>query len=732
MPQDDPLAQVLGMLAGVKRTGSGYDARCPAHDDDEASLSVGVGEDGRLLLHCHAGCKPDAVVAALGLRMRDLFPRDETPRAAVVRRVRYSVRDAEGRLVAIHVRTDKAGGKKEMWWELPDGTRRLNGLKLEDLPLYRVEMLHRDDRSVVFVVEGEKAADALGSLGVPVVGTVTGSSACPSQDQLGHLADREVILWPDNDDAGRQHMERVAARLDAIGVACRVVVWPDAPTKGDAADFVAKGLGLDELRALYADAPYWAPAAAGSLEAPGDALAHLTDLGNAQRLVARHGPNIRWCDGMGRWFHWNGELWEQVSGTILQDLAKETALSIYDEAVAAPDREQQVALMKWAKSSGSARSIASMVALTKTVVGEIAIDADKLDADPMVLGVQNGVVDLRTGEGRLPARDDFVTKCCRAAFDPDAACPLWDAFLDRIFDGNADLVGYVQRAVGYSLTGKTGERVILILHGTGANGKTTFQEVVAHVMGTYAMSTPVETLVAKKDRGIPNDLARLKSARFVSATESERGAKLAEAFIKAVTGGDRVTARFLHQEFFDFVPQLKLWLATNHRPEISGGGKAVWSRVRLVPFEVEIPEDERDPDLKAKLLEEANGILAWAIRGCLEWQRTGLREPQTITAANRGYEEDEDVLGAWIEDCCVVEPNVWTGSTELYTSFAAWAKGHGEEELSAKAFTQSLAERKNLRRQRQAGSGVRGFSGIRLLETVASAKRKRQEDGLDD
>lgn len=458
---------------------------------------------------------------------------------------------------------------------------------------------------------------------------------------------------------------------------------------------------------------------------------HLTDLGNAHRLVARHGENVRWCDSMGRWFHWV-DRWEQVGPTILLDLAKETALSIYDEANAAPaGSEYQTALMKWAKTSGSGRAIASMVALTKTVTGPIAVDADQLDADAMLLGVEGGVVDLRTGEGREPRREDYITKSCRTPFDPAATCPRWESFLEQIFGGDAELIAYVRRAVGYSLTGTIGERVIFIEHGSGTNGKTTFLEVLAHILGTYAMSTPVETLIARKDRGIPNDLARLKSARFVSATETERGAALAEAFIKAVTGGDRVSARFLHQEFFDFIPQLKLWLATNHRPTIASGGKAIWKRIRLIPFEVEIPDDQVDPNLKTKLLSEAPGILAWAVRGCLEWQRVGLKEPRSITAANTSYEEDEDVLGAFLEDRAIVEPNVWCSVSDLYEAFADWAKAHGEERISAKAFSQAMSERKGIKRSRQGPSGTRGFSGVRLPPRV-QPKHTRQPDGLDE
>jgi putative DNA primase/helicase len=647
---------------------------------------------------------------------------------------RYAIHDAEGVLVAYHCRVDLPGGKKRMWWELPDGTKGLGGRKPETLPLYGIEAIAAaGPPGIVIVCEGEKARDALKSRLVPAVGTVTGADTIPSVASLEPLIGFDVCLWPDNDDKGRAHTAAIARRLLGLGVKPRVFTWPEAPEKGDAADFVAAGLGKEELNRLYAEAVVVEEAE--KEPPPAVAAPPMTDLGNAQRLVARRGEDVRWCDAMGRWFHWNGVLWEQVGPTILQDLAKETALALYDEAAATTDPEQRAALMKWAKASGSGRAIASMVALTKTVTGSIAVDADRLDADPMLLGVENGVVDLRTGEGHEPRRADLITKSCRAPFDPDAVCPLWEGFLGTIFAGDAEVIGYVQRAVGYSLTGRIGERVVFIEHGTGTNGKTTFLEVIAHVLGTYAMSTPVETLIARKDRGIPNDLARLKSARFVSATESERGAKLAEAFIKAVTGGDRVTARFLHQEFFDFVPQLKLWLATNHRPEIASGGKAIWKRIRLIPFEVDVEAalgDRLDTNFKEKLLGEAAGILAWAVRGCVAWQEVGLKEPESIRRANTDYEEDEDILGWFLEERAIVEPNVWVAASELYAAFKDWAESHGEDRLSAKAFSQALVERKGIKRQRQGGTGNKGFRGVRLPEPVTKKPRERQEDGLGE
>lgn len=730
----DPLAELLPLLEGVRKIGSGYEARCPQHDDQEASLSISQGEDGRVLLLCHANCKTEDVVAAVGLTMRDLFPRARgaavkvTPTAnGPTTKLKFEIREANGTLVAYHVRLDRPGDKKRMWWELPDGRRNLNGKRLEDLPLYRIERLSAD-AGVVFVVEGEKAADILATLGVPVVGTVTGASDCPSAAQLSHLAGREVVLWADNDDAGRDHMEKVAAALHALDIHARVLTWPEAPPKGDAADFVADGLGIEELRALYADAPYWAPTAAGQEEDVAEAL-HLTDLGNSKRLIARHGPDIRWCGMWNRWMSWDGAGWDTDATTAVQERAKETVMSIYEESIAADSDERADALRKWAKASESARAVGSMVLLARSEP-TIQVTPAELDGDPYLFNCQNGTLELKSGTFREHRRQDFLTKSASAPYDADAPCPTWDKFLERIFDGNAEMVRFIQRAVGYSLSGSTAERVMFILYGTGRNGKTTFLEVVSKILGDYATGTPAETLMARKNRGIPNDVARLKGARFVSASETGEGALLDETFIKAATGGDTLVARFLHAEFFEFVPHFKFWLATNHKPGIKGTDPAVWDRIRLIPFTVRIPDEEIDKHLRTKLLAESPGILAWAVRGYSDWQITGsLGEPQSVLSATDEYKVDEDTLGAFIAERCHVGRGVVGKSAELYAAYRRWAEDAGElrEEIASRKRFGTLLRERGYQPFKQSHTGERLWRGIKQLE-----KGDQLTDGDDD
>jgi putative DNA primase/helicase len=323
----------------------------------------------------------------------------------------------------------------------------------------------------------------------------------------------------------------------------------------------------------------------------------------------------------------------------------------------------------------------------------IPILPDALDADPWLLNVANGTIDLRTGELRAHRREDLLTRLAPVEYDPDAQAPCWAAFLERIFAGDGELIGFLRRAVGYSLTGQTGEQVFFILHGTGANGKSTLLEALGAMLGDYGAKTPTETLLIKRSAGISNDVARLRGARLVTAVEAEDGQRLAESLVKQLTGGDTITARFLYQEAFEFAPTFKLWLATNHKPTIRGTDYAIWRRIRLIPFAVTIPEKEQDRTLPDKLKAELPGILAWAVRGCLEWQREGLGLPEAVKAATAAYQVEQDTLAAWLDACCILSPTATARAGQLYKNYRAWAEENGERPMTGHKFGRTLTER---------------------------------------
>jgi putative DNA primase/helicase len=335
-----------------------------------------------------------------------------------------------------------------------------------------------------------------------------------------------------------------------------------------------------------------------------------------------------------------------------------------------------------------------MVALVRSQPG-IAIRPDKLDADPWLLNVLNGTVELRDGARLRPHhRADRITKLVAVNYQPEARCPTWLGFLERVLDGNRALIDFLQRFVGYSLTGRTDEQVIAIAHGTGANGKSTFLHAAKMILGDYGASVPLDTFLVNKhvDTARP-DLARLRGARLVAAVESDSGRRFAEALVKTVTGQDTIVARRLYREHFEFVPTFKIVIATNHRPIIRGTDDAIWRRIRLIPFTVVIPPGERDRELPEKLQQECEGILAWAVQGCLDWQRDGLGLPDEVQAATDQYRKDMDSLGGFVADCCTVRPDAQATAAQLYQCYLDWAHQAGEKPMSQKMMGLALAER---------------------------------------
>jgi putative DNA primase/helicase len=452
---------------------------------------------------------------------------------------------------------------------------------------------------------------------------------------------------------------------------------------------------------------------------------HLTDLGNARRLVAIHGADLRYCHAWKAWLVWDGVRWRRDATGAVVRRAKDVAARIYAEAAKAPEGRRQ-ALAKHALRTEDSKRIAAMVGLAQSEP-EIPVTPADLDADPWTLATPNGTVDLRTGELREASREALCTRLAGVPYDPEATCPTWERFLGEVMGGNAALVDFLQRAAGYSLTGDTSEQALFLLHGAGRNGKSTFLETLRAVLGDYAQSTPFETFLARRGEsgGASNDLAALKGSRLVTATEGEEGRRLNEAMVKQVTGGDTLTARFLYGEYFDFKPALKLWLASNHRPEIRGSDDGIWRRIRLVPFSVQIPAAQVDRRLPAKLLAEAPGIFAWAVRGCLAWQRDGLAAPEDVREATAEYRGEQDRLGSFLDDTCVLEEGSGTPSAKLYQAYREWATAAGEFVVTQTRFGRALAERGFGTAKY---GGVKWRMGLRLKSDVQAESDSRYGD----
>jgi putative DNA primase/helicase len=323
-------------------------------------------------------------------------------------------------------------------------------------------------------------------------------------------------------------------------------------------------------------------------------------------------------------------------------------------------------------------------------------------------------LELKTGLSREYRRADYITKLGGCHIDRQMPIPLWSKFLDRVTAQDEELQQYLQRVCGYCLTGVTTEHAMFFLYGTGANGKGVFLNTLRAIWGDYAAVAPMETFIESHNERHPTELAFLRGVRLVIAQETERNQRWAESKIKALTGGDPITARFMRQDFFTFQPQFKLLIAGNHKPSLRGVDEAIRRRLNLIPFTVTIPEGERDPDLFEKLAAERPGILAWATAGCLEWQKVGLKPPDVVRTATDDYLAEEDTIGRWIEECCLVDKQRRTTSSRLYASWKVWTENSGERTGSKKAFGQSLSARGF--QAVGSGGGSRGFVGIAVNE----------------
>jgi putative DNA primase/helicase len=432
-----------------------------------------------------------------------------------------------------------------------------------------------------------------------------------------------------------------------------------------------------------------------------------SDTANAERFVAIYGDKACYLANEKRWLVWRDWNWTPDLGNArVQSLAIAAMRSMAREAAETKDKEFQ----RFAMQSLDASRLKNLLYLAQ---GMRSADHEAFDADPWKINCRSGIIDLRSGrlEDHDPAKR--MRKLASVEFDATAECPIFLGFLDRIFAGDRELIGFIQRAVGYSLTGRTDEQCLFVLVGNGANGKSTLIRVLHELLGDYAQQTPTNSLMSMKAEGVGNDIARLEGARFVAASEAEAGQKLAEAKIKAITGGDRLTARFLYGEFFEFSPQFKLWLATNRLPEVRGTDNGIWRRLCVIPFDVTIPEAERDGSLLDKLRAELPGILNWAIAGCFEWQKTGLLPPESVTNAGKAYRADMDQVMQFVEDRCVLERGVEATTASLFDAYGQWCGANGERALTKREFGLRL---KNLGLEEARTGKARKRRGVRLKD----------------
>ena len=604
--------------------------------------------------------------------------------------------DAAGHLIAVVYRYDPPGQKKQF---RPWDAKRRKMAPPDPRPLYNQPGMA--SAAQVVLAEGEKCAQALNDAGVVATTAMHGANAPVDKTDWSPLAGKAVLIWPDRDKPGWEYATQAAqAILSAGAKSCHVLYPPEDAAEGwDAADAIAEGFDVATFlshgpRLQMHDVTDDAEPVVSS-----DESVWGTEDALALAFTRRYHRDWRYVATWGRWLVWDGTRWRTEDTLAATDLIR----SVCRHAALRADNPKIAAKLASSSTVGGVERLAR-------ADRRHAATTEEWDADPWLLNSPGGVVDLKTGRKRANDRADRMTKITTAT--PGGECPQWTAFLSDVTGGDGDLQAYLQRMVGYCLTGVTNAHALFFLYGTGANGKSVFVNVISTILGDYAATASMDTFVETRGDRHPTDLAGLRGARFVTAIETEQGRRLNESKVKAITGGDKISARFMRQDFFEYTPQFKPVIVGNHKPAIRNIDEAMKRRMHMIPFTVTIPPERRDGRLTEKLLAERDGILAWAVTGCLAWQREGLKPPASVVSATEEYFESEDALGRWLDERCVRTANAKSLTAELFTDWKQWAETSGEFIGSQRRFSDLLITR-GLEKWRNS-VGVRGFQGIGL------------------
>lgn len=578
---------------------------------------------------------------------------------------------------------------------------------------------------VTLITEGPGDGLTAAAVGYDVV-MVRGAALAGSDELVAEIAEgvrgTQVIAAGDADAAGEGFNRKLAEALQRHDIDVYQIEIPRLRKGSDLTDW-REDCPEDFPRALHeavkvakrieVGEPVVAEIvpqeeAASAVRVISDAVARYgsSDAMNAHALVAWAGGRIRWAPGLG-FYVWNGRHWELSEVKVRQEIHR------LGGALVTAGRTKE------AEGFTMTKRINYLMTELKAVPS-VYTDPAAFDSQPDLLSFRNGTLDLRTGELRPHSPSDLLTTCLDIEYDPDATAPRWERFLEEIFPGEPDLPGYVQRLIGYGITGHASEQAFAVLWGKGANGKTVFTDTLSYVFDAVSRTTPFNTFEDKASGGIPNDIAALRDSRLVMASEGENGRPMSEAVLKRVTGNEKIAARFLRQEFFEFQPQFLLLLATNHKPKFKGQDEGLWRRVKMIPFQRYFAPDERDHGLALRLRREAAGIAAWAVRGAIEWYRNGLQDPDVVRRATSEYKEASNVLAGFLPGVLVPDNSSQLKGAEIYSAYRDWCEAEGLQQkdvLRRNTLYEMLEERGAVKRR--ASSGM-VFTGLRFAETPSA------------
>jgi putative DNA primase/helicase len=707
---------------------------CPSHLDKEASLSIKYDRaKGTTMLKCHAGCETKDVAEAAGLKLSDLFdkPLKDKDNLNNKNETIYQYKDASGNIIFQKIRFAETEQKKKHFsqkriingstvWGLDGGTyyetysggnnwskKKRDNVKMKDFPpcepiVYNLPELIEAIKQgkEVFIVEGEKDCENLKKWGLVATCNFDGASISTQKPKWRkeynhYFKGAKVIIFNDNDDPGRAHADHIAVQLYEIAEYVKRVEIPGLEDKEDISDFITAGHTKEDLMNIVSNASLYEY---DDAEDQSLITFNFSDVGNAERLMAIYGKNIKYSPIRTRWLIWSGKHWELDNAGKIELLTKNVIRKLQAEGNEITTEEHEKlkeSIKKFVLRSETDGRVKAMINQAKTQRGATIFQTD---LDLYKLNLKNGTLNLKTGLIENHDRKDFITKVINIDYDPKVQCPNWTEFINKIFLGDKELINYIQKSIGYSMTGDANLQCFYILHGNGSNGKGTFIKTIMTLLGDYAGTLNGKSLMEKiGDEGARGDLAVLEGTRFVSVNELEENKSFDESLMKSMSSGasEPIRVRRMYEEEFNLYPQFKIWLSTNKLPKIKGSDDGIWRRVRKIPFEHKFSGADKDVYFfENKLVPEMSGILNWAIEGCLKWQQEGMDLPEVVKIAVEEYKSDMDKLGGFITECCVVGERFRIGASQLYQAYETWCKDNGERSMTSTSFGKSIKNKK--------------------------------------
>lgn len=761
---NDSAGQIIRALKGNEVTGM---CKCVVHDDKTASLHIS-DDGGRLLVHCFGGCEQSLVINALksrGLWSMDPKPpieqptryelemqkRDKLLKASAILRTAARERKTpkayldgrglrlvpENAMLLSAVKTQHSTGTLFPAMILPiGGPNGLQGAQVTFLnsnananvkksdgknarKIYGsaaggyIHASPLDPKRPLIVSEGFETALAAAQIsGLPAVAAV---SAGNMKNNFVPPPCTELIIAADADEPGRQAAEALASR---ISTPARIAYPP--PPHNDWNDCVRASHDPTKLKKLLLEAPLWRhdrdendPETQYEPAGPERA----TDLGNARRLVRLHGQNIRYVHALGAWFIWTGNRWKRDDSGAIMRIAKKVTEAMFAEAAQIENEDDRKAARKFAFETQKRERLAAMVALAQSEL-PVVLSADKIDANPMLLAVKNGVIELATGKFREGRREDYITKQAGVSYDADATCPNWLAFQKKISEGNRELIAYKQRLAGLLLTGLV-EEVLFITWGGGQNGKSSEWESIAEILGDFAGASGASVLTTQKQAGAASpEIVALKGKRALFVNETQEQCRLNESRVKYLASNDTIAGRDLYEKIITFLPTHKTLLRTNHKPVIRGTDKGIWRRIHLIPYLVTIPEDERNTHFREEHLRpELPGIFNWCLEGLADYLENGLKPPPCVQKATDDYRADMDLVQQWLAARCERKPKAETALKDLTADFNVFLEGENAKPWPSRRLSSELCNRFGFAKERmRTKRNVDAIVGLTLKE----------------